>query len=274
MNQIKVMQRYRHVEQKVNNELAALGLMNQNSIQVEDIVSFDQFHYWGTTAVEEVIKALNIKPEMKILDIGSGIGGPARYLAWKTNSQVTALELQEDLHQTALKLTNYCQIEHLVEHLCGDILTAPGKQNYDILVSWLVFLHIVDRHSLFKQCYNHLKAGGKIYIEDYYKRNQFTAQEKDSLKNNIYCNYLPTLEEYQEHLLEAGFKDIEIVDQTDSWSKFVRHRLEDFQTKRERNLQVHGAEIVEGMTQHYTAVSQLFGGGNLGGVRIIASTSN
>ena len=57
-----------------------------------------------------------------ILDVGSGLGGPARYLAHKTNCAVTALELQEDLHKEAENLTRRCNLQHKLSHMSGDFL--------------------------------------------------------------------------------------------------------------------------------------------------------
>ena len=58
----------------------------------------------------------------QILDVGSGLGGPARHLAHTTSCTVTALELQEDLHEVAENLTQRCNLEQKVKHITGDFL--------------------------------------------------------------------------------------------------------------------------------------------------------
>ena len=58
----------------------------------------------------------------KALDIGSGIGGPARHLAATTGCHLMALELQEDLHKVASDLTKRCKLEDKVTHICGNFL--------------------------------------------------------------------------------------------------------------------------------------------------------
>ena len=68
---------------------------------VEQLTPFDNYHYFGTEAVDEAIDVLGLKPGMRVLDIGSGIGGPARYIAERSGAQVTALELQPDLDALA-----------------------------------------------------------------------------------------------------------------------------------------------------------------------------
>ncbi|MGH6875385.1 MAG: SAM-dependent methyltransferase, partial [Aestuariivirgaceae bacterium] len=101
------MKLYDQVE-RINNELAALGLGADAALNVEDLTAFDQYHYLGTSAVDQAIEALGIVATSRVLEIGSGIGGPARYVAQRTGAHVFALELQPDLHQTAESLTRRC----------------------------------------------------------------------------------------------------------------------------------------------------------------------
>ena len=57
-----------------------------------------------------------------VLDVGSGLGGPARYLANKTGCLVTAIELQDDLHKEAENLTQRCNLQQKLKHITGDFL--------------------------------------------------------------------------------------------------------------------------------------------------------
>ena len=267
---IKTMKLYRHPE-RIYSELDAAGYKRDVPLKVEDISLFDQYHYFGTDAVDDAIRSLNIDSENRIMDIGSGIGGPARYLAKKTGCHVTALELQPDLHNIACSLTERCGLSEFVEHLCGDILDfSGGHYNFDVLVSLLTFLHIPDRSSLLKKCYDILKPDGKVFVEDFCRFDEFDEKETDILSGDVYCLYLPTSEEYGKQLAENGFTDIELVDKTDSWKNFVRERMEKFIENRNRNISIHDIEIVEDLEDFYKKISQLFEGGKLGGLRIIA----
>lgn len=267
---IKTMKLYRHPE-RIYSELDAAGYKRDVPLKIEDISLFDQYHYLGTDAVDDAIRSLNIGSENRIMDIGSGIGGPARYLAKKTGCHVTALELQPDLHNIACSLTKRCGLSEFVEHLCGDILDfSGGHYNFDVLVSLLTFLHIPDRSSLLKKCYEILKPGGEIFIEDFCRFDEFDEKETDILSGDVYCLYLPTSEEYGKQLAENGFTDIELIDKTDSWKNFVRERMEKFIENRNRHINIHNIEIVEELEDFYKKMSQLFEGGKLGGLRIIA----
>ena len=137
---IKTMQLYRKVE-RIHNELRARGINDHEALRVEDLVALDQYHYHGTAAVDAAISALSLGPNGQVLDVGAGIGGPARYMAFKTGCRVTALELQSDLDRTAAGLTERCGLGGRVSHLCGDILSGMmDGGGFDALVSMLVFL--------------------------------------------------------------------------------------------------------------------------------------
>jgi len=267
---IKTMKLYRHPE-RIYNELDAIGYKKDFPLKVEDITPFDQYHYLGTDAVDDAIRSLDIDSENRIMDIGSGIGGSARYLAKKTGCHVTALEVQPDLHNIACSLTEHCGLSDSVQHLCGDILDFSGRRyNFDVLVSWLSFLHIPNRSSLLKKCYHILKPDGKLFIEDFYKCDEFDEEEINILSEDVYCAYLPTSEEYRKQLIENGFTEIELIDKTDCWKNFVKERIEKFIENRNHQINVHDIEIVEELEDFYEKIFRLFEGGNLGGLRIIA----
>lgn len=267
---IKTMKLYHHPN-RIYNELEKVGYEKDTPLKTEDISRYDQYHYLGTESVDEAIKVLTIDATTKVFDVGSGVGGPARYIAEKTGANVTALELQPDLNATAQSLTKQCGLADLVTHLCGNILDFSKEDSeFDALVSWLVFLHIPDRSSLLKKCNNILKTNGKMFIEDFYKRGEFDKEELRILSEDVYCNYLPTLEEYRVQLTTNGFSIIEFTDMTERWSLFVKERFNKFIENRERHIKVNGIEIVEGLEDFYQKIVRLFNGRKLGGVRIVA----
>lgn len=271
MKGIKNMRLY-HQPQRIYEELMFSHQIDNAKLKVEDLSSHDQYHYLGTAAVDDAIESLNIESEDIILDIGSGIGGPARYVAHKTGCQVIALELQYDLHKIATNLTERCGLSGQVEHRCGDILTFPEEDiDFDYIVSWLCFLHIKDRDALFRKCFNVLNPGGEMYIEDFYKVNEFNDKEMKVLSEDIYCDYLPSSSDYQKQLIEKGFSKIEFKDKTNSWKDFVRDRKDNFIQNREQQMKIHNPEIVEELEDFYKKMSWLYEGGNLGGAKIIAS---
>jgi len=96
------MKLYTHVE-RIENELAELGKSAGDALSVEKLCAFDQLHYHGTDALDVALRQIGCEGAQSWLEIGSGIGGAARYLAHQGNIHVTALELQADQNEVATR---------------------------------------------------------------------------------------------------------------------------------------------------------------------------
>ncbi|XP_013397036.1 phosphoethanolamine N-methyltransferase 1 [Lingula anatina] len=267
---IKTMKLYSHVD-RVYNELKELGYGLTDQLKVEDLSRVDQYHYFGTQAVQEAIDDLKINSSFRILDIGSGIGGPARYIAQKTGCHITAVELQEDLNTVATDLTKRCNLQDNITHVCGDFLQADyGSESFDLIVSWLTYLHIPDKEKLFENCWYHLKKGGKMFAADFFESQPFDSAEIEKLSSAVYASDIPSKERYISLLESAGFKHIKFVDETEKWTDFVKSRHEEYVANKTRHVRVHNEEVYAEQEYFFCVVRKLFGGGHLGGCNVTA----
>jgi cyclopropane fatty-acyl-phospholipid synthase-like methyltransferase len=264
---IKTMKLYTHVE-RVERELAARGFGPDQLLTIEELFNLDQLHYHGPDAVRAAIHRLALKPGDRVLDVGSGLGGPARILAGEGECRVTAVELQEDLNRLAGSLTRRTGLDDRIDHRCEDFLTASLPESpFDALVSWLTFLHIPEREALLGRCHACLRPGGRILVEDFYARPGLSAEQQAVLAKDVYCTDLPSWQRYREQIEAAGFEAIEMEDMTTGWHRFVADRLDDFHQGRERFVTLHGQDAFEALRHFYSVIVELFGSGGLGGVR-------
>lgn len=271
MTDIKSMGLYRNVE-RVLADLAADGHGTNGPLTVADLTSYDQYHYEGTEAVDDAAVALGAGVDSHIIDIGSGLGGPARYLAEQSGARVTALELQPDLNEVAAGLTNRCGLGDRLTHQAGDITAGDAPtQAFTGLMSMLCFLHIPDRTTLFAECAKTLKSGAVIFIDDYYEREPLTERDRALLAEKVYCPYLPSLDQYLADVTGAGFVDVRVVDKTEDWTDFVVDRLSKFRSATSGLQARYGETTVAELDEFYDAVVELFVSGRLGGVRLTAT---
>ena len=267
---IKSMKLYHHID-RVMNELRELGKDDTGRLQVRELTSFDQLHYHGTGAVDYAIRATGIDEGTPVLEIGSGLGGPARYLASSVRADVTALELQEDHHLMASSLTERCGLDDRVEHLCGDFLTHPWHgARFQVIVSWLALYHIPQRNILLQRCRSLLEDDGFIHAEDLYERGPFDDLERAELASELFANYLPNRNQYRMDLVDAGFELVVFEDMSEDWAAFTHDRLNSYLDQRERHLRVHGEEVFDTMCAFYDTMVRLFSSGKLGGIRVVA----
>jgi len=267
---IKSMRLYAHLE-RINNELAGAGIDPDGPLTVDQLSPFDNLHYHGTDALDLAIAELGIDGNRRIAEIGSGLGGPARYIAERTGCRVTALELQSDLNALAKDLTRRCGLSERVTHVCGDVLDGLlDEGGYDAAVSWLALYHIADHDAVFAHLASALKPGGLVFIEDLTTSGTYTSEELELFRVKIYGRAMPNLETYVEDLARAGFRDIRAEDLSADWRDFTHDRHVAYRANLERHLRIHGPDIVAEMLDFYDIVDRLFGSGKLGGLRVVA----
>ncbi len=270
MNDIKSMKLYTHVD-RIFNELRELGKSDTDPLRAEELSSFDQLHYHGTDAVDHSINALGIGPGTSVLEIGSGIGGPARHIASRTGARVTALELQSDQNDLAADLTRRCGLSEKIDHVCGDFLTHDwGGQTFDVIVSWLALYHIPDHQTLLGKSFDALNPGGAFHTEDLIARRPFDEDELSELSTELFANHLVELPAYEQNLENAGFAPVSAEDMSDNWTAFSGERIEAYHQQRDRHVRVHGEDVVSGLSSFYGVVDRYFSSGKLGGIRVVA----
>jgi len=262
---------YQYWPDRLWNELRLLG-KDHGQLTVPDLIPLDQYHYLTTEALDEAAKILRLSEQSHVLDIGSGLGGPARYLAWKYGCQVTGVELLQNFHTAGVQLTERTNLSNRVKLHLGDFLQLEQldlpNHSFDYWFSLLVFLHIPDRAALFANCAKVLKPGGSFYIEDFFQRQPLTQIEQVALADVVACPYLPTREQYLADLETAGFIELEFQEVTSLWQPWVAERAAKFEAQREDDKRNDDMAIINSFSRFYQVMSELFAGGNLGGVRI------
>jgi sarcosine/dimethylglycine N-methyltransferase len=256
---------------RVARGLAAAGIGPTDPIAPEQLFALDQWHYHGTDAIRAAADRLALGPASRVLDIGAGIGGPARYLAHTTGCHVTALEIQPELDAIAVDLTRRSGLGGRVTHICGDALTYPLREaSFDAVVSWLAILHIPDRPRLCTRLARALRAGGGCYIEDLCMRAPFAADDLQNVREIVCGISMTSIEGYVDDLRAAGFVDVTPTDLTGDWAPYAADRLQGWRQGHEAYARVHGEAAYAAQEKFYSVIAHLYRSGSLGGVRLVA----
>lgn len=127
----------------------------------DDVRALDEFHIRGRKATQELAKMVGLRSGMKVLDIGCGIGGPARTLAAEYGCNVTGVDLVEEYCEAATLLTRELGLSDHVEFRCADISELPfDDSTYDVVWSQHVMMNIEDKHRLFLEVRRVLRPAG------------------------------------------------------------------------------------------------------------------
>eukprot|EP00730_Choanoeca_flexa_P001746 TRINITY_DN10766_c0_g4_i4.p1 TRINITY_DN10766_c0_g4~~TRINITY_DN10766_c0_g4_i4.p1 ORF type:complete len:584 (+),score=136.26 TRINITY_DN10766_c0_g4_i4:64-1815(+) len=257
----------------LHKNLQAAGL-SKGPLQYTDVLPYDQHHYYGINAVDQVVDKSNIVPSSRVINIGSGLGGPARYLAGKVGCQVLAVDIQEDLSRTAAELTQRTSLKDKVHHMTGDFSQVAQhlqRGGYDHIISWLTVLHFDQRQQLFRQCYELLRPGGVFFAADFVCLGLLQPNEKRILEQEVGCRSLAdSIDEYKRELELAGFKIESCQDMSQDWKKYTAQRVAKLNAEADNISAIIGQDVFERLLRFYTTVANLYQGGRLGGVEVYA----
>jgi sarcosine/dimethylglycine N-methyltransferase len=146
--------------------LTAFGPEEQR-LAPEQLASLDQFHTRGLAATVELAKLAGITAGMSVLDVGSGVGGPARFLAATYGCQVTGVDLSEPFVDAARHLTERTGQSRQVSFETASALELPfGDGRFDIVLLQHVAMNIADRARLYREIRRMLKSGGRFATFD------------------------------------------------------------------------------------------------------------
>lgn len=149
---------------RIKQLLAQLG---EGPISSEQLAGIDQFHSGGLKTTADFIKLLDLKPSMKVLDAGSGLGGPSRYTAEKHGCHVTGVDLTESFVEVARLLAERTGLSDLVDYHVGNLLALdlPDEQ-FDVAYTQHVVMNISNREQVYNEIHRVLKPGGRFAFFD------------------------------------------------------------------------------------------------------------
>jgi ubiquinone/menaquinone biosynthesis C-methylase UbiE len=152
--------------ERLKTALAALGPEDQQ-LTPQQLAALDQFHTRGLAATAELGKLAGVTAGMSVLDVGSGVGGPARFLAATYGCQVTGVDLSEPFVDAARYLTERTGQSGQVSFETASALELPfDAGRFDVALLQHVAMNISDRTRLYREIRRVLKSGGMFAIFD------------------------------------------------------------------------------------------------------------
>ena len=150
--------------------VSALNKMSKplEGLTVEDLAPVDHFHARGFPATVELADRLPIKAGQHIVDIGCGLGGPARYIAKRFQCNVSGLDITEPFVEAANKLTALLGMERQVKIVHGDGQRLPyPDSHFDGAYTQHVTMNVADRPRFFAEAYRVLKPGAFFALTEH-----------------------------------------------------------------------------------------------------------
>ena len=204
--------------------------LDRTALRPADLAPVDEFHIRGRAASLEIIEALDPDADSHVLDLGSGLGGPARTLVEVTGCTVTGVDLTPDFCEVATALSEWTGLSGRTRFFVGDA-TATGLPDaaVDAAMTVHVAMNIADKPALYAEAFRVLRPGGRFVVYDVLQGEGGDVHYPVPWANDPSTSFLATREEMRELLTAAGFEITSEVDSSDEslvWFQQVRARIE------------------------------------------------
>ena len=244
----------------------ALDSLSQDVLQ-----EHDQDHFGGVEANDILAAKAGIERSHHVLDVCSGMGGPARYIAQRIGCRVTGLDLTRSRYDSAIRLTRLAKLAHLVDFRLGDALQMPfDDSSFDVVIGQEAWCHVPDKPRLIAECVRVVERGGTIAFTDILRRDALEPAEMQRMQQGMPFPTLETLDGYRDLLTQNGCTVVHRDDLSEHWAQILIQRLAMYRSLEADTVRKFGAEHFRRWDATYAFFVGLYQQGKLGGGRFVA----
>jgi ubiquinone/menaquinone biosynthesis C-methylase UbiE len=220
MNDNLVIEHYStgELENKILSDLAAQGYDTEHLL-TDQLAAFDEFHIEGRASTVRLVDQMDIHPGLRVLDLGSGLGGPARYLAETYDVTVTGIDLTPELVAVAQSLNRRTGLGGKVEFRLANATKLPfSDASFDRICMNNVGFNIADKQRLLAEARRVLTDDGIFGIFEVLATEMGPVTYPTPWATSEEISFLVTPKAYIELLKNAG---LEVTTQTDCSSEGI-----------------------------------------------------
>lgn len=137
--------------------------LDPDALGTDDLAAVDEFHARGRAATVALATLAGVRRDERVLDVGAGIGGPARFLAARYGARVTALDATPRFSAACERLTRSVGLTDRVDTVCGDALALPFTDgSFDLAWVQAVAQNIEAKDRFVAELARVLTPGGRV----------------------------------------------------------------------------------------------------------------
>ena len=199
----------KNIEVKILNAIKDVGLdPNEIPLSPIELSSLDHFHTGGLNASYALMELANIRSQDNILDLGSGLAGPARFLAYMHGCTVDCLEMSNDYCIAAALLNRLTGLEDFVNVQKGNAQNIPFPSNaFDVVWMQNVGMNIQDKCLLFEEIHRVLRPNGRFAFQEMVAGHFPTTYFPLPWASSADEQFLISFEQTRELLIQIGYKE-------------------------------------------------------------------
>jgi SAM-dependent methyltransferase len=136
-------------------------------IDVDDLAGIDEFHALGRPATMALADRASVEAGMHVVDVGAGLGGPARFLAARRGAQVTAIEPVDRFRDACAELNRRTGLDARIRCVDGVATALPlPDASADVVWSQAVAISVPDKTAMAEEAHRVLRPGGRLVFFD------------------------------------------------------------------------------------------------------------
>jgi ubiquinone/menaquinone biosynthesis C-methylase UbiE len=195
---------------------AAGGDPNQPTL--DDLASLDQFHDGGRAGTRALAQFAAVRAGEAVLDIGCGLGGPARTLAAEFDCQVTGLDLSEEFCRAATLIIVRVGLANRVTFQHGSALDLPFTDgSFDVVWMHNAGMNIPDKPRLYAEVFRVLRSGGRYVVGEWFAGPEQPLHFPVPWAEHEAISFVRPAEEIRALLATTGFCEHQWLDRTREW---------------------------------------------------------
>jgi len=187
----------------------------------------------GETTTKDIVALANLKPGMRVLDIGCGTGGSAFFMAKHYGAEVLGIDLSDNMLAIANehKREMSKEVQNLVTFRFLDATLAHfPAESFDVVYSRDAIMHIADKEPLYEKVLHWLKPGGQVLVSEYINQRETPQLSKKYIEYLKLRGYqLITVRDYGNILKRVGFSNVKAMDKTDEFVRILKMEMERFE---------------------------------------------
>lgn len=181
------------------------------------LATVDEFHIRGRKATLELAAAMNLSPASRVLDIGCGLGGPARTLAESHGCHVTGIDLTPAFCEAAAVMSDWVGLGDRVSFRQGDATDLPfDAASFDAAMTVHVAMNIARKDRMYAEAKRVLRPGGRFAVYDVLQGEGGEVHYPVPWARDAGISHLATPEAMTGLLTAAGFHILTVEDSTEA----------------------------------------------------------